>query len=215
MADENLQEGDALRAKTRYHHGDLREALIAAAFQIVSERGADRFSLADACRLAGVSTAAPYKHFRDRDEILAEVVTRAFDVMTEKSMQAVAAHGEGTLAGIAAMGEAYINFAVTQQSLFRLMFGQHPTLKKEECVLSEGRDCFSNVIRQVEIFCQKNNVSGDPTAIAVRLWTFVHGAASLTIDEDYDAVVPDFDVKQMVREATPMLLNINGGQATG
>ena len=213
MAEQNTEQTEALRAKTKYHHGDLREALISAAFQIVAERGADRFSLADACRLAGVSTAAPYKHFRDRDEILAEVVTRAFDVMSERSMQAVAAHGEGTLAGIAAMGEAYIDFAVNQQSLFRLMFGQHPTLKKEECVLSEGRDCFSNVIKQVETFCQKNNVSGDATEIAVRLWTFVHGAASLTIDEDYDAVVPDFDVKNMVRQATPMLLNISGDVA--
>ncbi len=208
MADQKQQD-DALRSKTKYHHGDLREALISASFQIVSERGADRFSLADACRLAGVSTAAPYKHFRDRDEILEEVVTRAFDVMSDKAMEAVAAHGEGTLAGIAAMGEAYIDFAVHQQALFRLMFGQHPTLKQADCVLDEGRDCFGKVIGQVAVFCERNNVSGDATEIAVRLWTFVHGAASLTIDEDYDAVVPGFDVKRMVREATPMLLNFN------
>ena len=205
---ENTTTADAVRAKTKYHHGDLRESLISAAFQIVSERGAEHFSLADACRLAGVSTAAPYKHFRDRDEILEEVVQRAFDVMGEQSMAAVAAAGEGTLAGIAAMGEAYIDFAVEQQALFRLMFGQHPTLKKADCVLDEGRDCFSKVINQVAVYCERNNVEGDAQEIAVRLWTFVHGAASLTIDEDYDAVVPGFDVKRMVREATPMLLNV-------
>ena len=127
--------------------------------------------------------------------------------MGDRSMAAVAAAGEGTLAGIAAMGEAYIDFAVEQQSLFRLMFGQHPTLKKADCVLDEGRDCFSKVINQVAIYCERNNVEGDAQEIAVRLWTFVHGAASLTIDEDYDAVVPGFDVKRMVREAAPMLLN--------
>ena len=66
------------------------------------------------------------------------------------------------------------------------------------------------MISQVEIFCQKNNVSGDATEIAVRLWAFVHGAASLTIDEDYHAVVPDFDAKSMLCQATPMLLSISG-----
>ncbi|MGI9421655.1 MAG: TetR/AcrR family transcriptional regulator [Hyphomicrobiaceae bacterium] len=209
MAEERVPPVDNVRAKTKYHHGDLRESLISAAFQIVAERGAEHFSLADACRLAGVSTAAPYKHFRDRDEILEQVVMRAFDVMSDRSMEAVVLHGEGTLAGITAMGEAYIDFAVQQQALFRLMFGQHPTIKKADCVLAEGRDCFGNVIEQVAIFCDRNKINGDATDIAVRLWTFVHGAASLTIDEDYDAVVPDFDVKRMVREATPLLLNVS------
>ncbi len=203
---------DAVRSKTAYHHGDLREALIAAAFQLVAERGAEHFTVADACRLAGVSTAAPYKHFRDRDEILEAVVTRGFDVLADQSMAAVARHGEGTLAGIAAMGEAYVNFAVEQQALFRLMFGQHPTLKAAECVVDEGRDCFAKVIQQVALFCVKNDVDGDATEIALRLWTFVHGAASLTIDEDYDKVAPDFDVHGMVRDTTPLLLNLSGAR---
>ena len=82
MAQQNTEQTEALQAKTKYNPGDLREALMSAEFQIVAEHGADRFSLADACRLAGVSTAAPYKHFHDRDEILVEVVTRAFDVMS-------------------------------------------------------------------------------------------------------------------------------------
>jgi len=199
---------ETVRTKAAYHHGGLREALISAAFQLVCERGAEHFTVTDACRLAGVSTAAPYKHFRDRDEILEAVVSMAFEVMTDKSMEAVAQHGTGTLDGIAAMGEAYVDFAIEQQPLFRLMFGQHPALKEAEIVVTKGRDCFAKVIEQVALFCAKNNVSGDATEIAVRLWTFVHGAASLTIDGDYDKVVPDFEVKRMVRETTPMLLNV-------
>lgn len=206
---------ESVRAKTQYHHGDLRESLITAAFQLVSERGAEHFTVAEACRLAGVSTAAPYKHFRDRDEILEAVVMRAFDIMSERSIEAVARHGEGTLEGIAAMGEAYIDFAVSQQALFRLMFGQHPTIKEADCVVDEGRDCFGKVIEQVALFCERNHAGGDATEIAVRLWTFVHGAASLTIDEDYDKVVPGFDVKRMVREATPMLLSVSLARADG
>ena len=61
---------DGVKAKAKYHHGDLREALLAASYELVAQQGAENFLLADACRRAGVSTAAPYKHFRDRDEIL-------------------------------------------------------------------------------------------------------------------------------------------------
>ena len=52
---------DAVRAKSKYHHGDLREALVQASYDLVALRGAENFTLAEACRLAGVSTAAPYK----------------------------------------------------------------------------------------------------------------------------------------------------------
>ena len=210
MAENATTPAEAVRAKTKYHHGDLRESLISAAFQLVLERGAESFSLADACRLAGVSTAAPYKHFRDRDEILEEVARRGFDLMTDLSMAAVERAGEGTLAGITAMGEAYIEFAVNYQSVFRLMFDLKSRMQcgEEQEGLEEGSECFARVINQVAIFCERNNVEGDASEIAVRLWTFVHGAASLTIDQDYDAVVPGFDVGRMIHQATPMLLNV-------
>ncbi len=197
---------DKIHVKSKYHHGDLREALIAASYALVSEHGAENFSLADACRLAGVSTAAPYKHFRDRNEVLEIIITRAFDMMADRSMAAVARAGPGTIEGITAMGHAYVKFAVEEQRLFRLMFGQHPILKKSEMVMGDGRRCFSGVIEQVALYCTENNVEGDPTEIAVRLWTFVHGVASLLIDEDYATVVPDFDVEKMISETTPLLL---------
>ncbi|NJO55930.1 MAG: TetR/AcrR family transcriptional regulator [Rhodospirillales bacterium] len=197
---------DAVKPKGKYHHGDLKEALIQAAYALVSQRGAENFSLADACRLAGVSTAAPYKHFRDRDEILEAVVTRGFDVLSDRSMAAVRTAGEGTLAGIVAMGEAYVRFAVDEQGLFRLMFGQHPVLKQSACVVSDGKRCFTQVIEQVALYCARNGVAGDADLIAIRLWTFVHGASALIIDGDYAVVAPDLDVGAMIRDATPLLL---------
>ena len=195
-----------MKAKAKYHHGDLREALVTASYELVSEQGAENFLLADACRLAGVSTAAPYKHFRDRDEILEIVVARAFDELADRSMAAVAAGGVGTLEGIKAMGEAYVQFAIDEQKLFRLMFGQRPAIKHAEQVVDDGRRCFGGVIEQVALYCEANKVPGDPRAIAIRLWTFVHGAASLLIDEDYSKVAPDLDVMAMIRETTPSML---------
>ena len=138
-----------VRRKDRYHHGELREALIRAARQLVLERGAEHFSLADACRLAGVSTAAPYRHFRDKQEILEEIVGQGFDELRARSQAAIERHGEGTLAGIIAMGQAYVAFAVEETAMFRLMFGQDPTLKQVECVVTRGHNCFANVIAQV------------------------------------------------------------------
>lgn len=193
-------------AKAAYHHGDLKEALVQAAYELVSQNGAENFTLADACRLAGVSTAAPYKHFRDRNEVLELVIERAFDAMDSRSMAAVEKAGVGTLAGIVAMGHAYVRFAVEEQRLFRLMFGQHPVLKKAKNVEEDGARCFGNVIDQVSIYCARNQIDGDPRSIAIRLWTFVHGAASLLIDEDYDIVAPDLDVEAMIAETAPHLL---------
>jgi AcrR family transcriptional regulator len=200
------REETASKPKGRYHHGDLREALIAASYTLVSERGAENFLLSDACRLAGVSTAAPYKHFKDRDEILEEVAARAFDALGERSMAAVAAQGEGTLDGIIAMGEAYVQFAIDEERLFRLMFGQHPIVKSADHVQDDGQRCFTGVIQQVARYCEAQKLPGDPRAIAIRLWTFVHGAASLLIDKDYAVVAPDLDVMAMIRATTPLML---------
>ena len=194
------------RRKARYHHGKLREALIGATRRLVEERGAENFTLADACRVAGVTTAAPYRHFRSKQEILEEIASRGFDELKKRSMAVVAAKGEGTLDGIIAMGQAYVAFAVEETAVFRLMFGQEPSLKNAEHVLGTGQACFAKVIDQVALYCKSNKVPGDAQEIALKLWTFVHGAASLLIDQDYKTVAPQIDVNQLIASATPGLL---------
>jgi AcrR family transcriptional regulator len=195
-----------VRRKARYHHGELREALIGATRRLVEERGAEHFSLADACRVAGVTTAAPYRHFSGKQEILAEIASRGFDELRKRSMAAVAERGEGTLGAIIAMGQAYVDVAVEETAVFRLMFGQEPSLKKAEHVLGTGHACFAHVINQVALYCERNKVRGDAQEIALKLWTFVHGAASLLIDEDYKAIAPQIDVSRLIASATPGLL---------
>jgi len=192
--------------KAHYHHGELREALIRATRQLVEQRGAENFTLADACRVAGVTTAAPYRHFSGKQEILEEIASRGFDELKNRSMAIVADKGEGTLPGIVAMGQAYVGFAVEETAVFRLMFGQQPSLKKAEHVLGTGHACFANLIDQIALYCKRNKVRGDAQEIALRMWTFVHGAASLLIDQDYDTVAPNIDVNQLIAGATPGLL---------
>lgn len=197
-----------IQRKARYHHGDLREALIQATRQLLMERGAENFSLADACRLAGVSTAAPYKHFRDKDEILREIVKQGFDRLADRSIAACKAAGAGTLAGIVALGDEYLRFARTETAVFRLMFGHNEAVKQFEDVAACGRACFTNVTEQVRLYCERNDNHDvdDARKIALSLWTFVHGAASLDIDKDYDKVAPGIDVAALMASVAPLLL---------
>jgi AcrR family transcriptional regulator len=197
------------RRRGPYHHGDLRDALVRATRQLVEERGAENFTLSDACRIAGVSTAAPYKHFRDKDEILQELIAQGYDRLSQSRREAIAAHPPGSLEGMIAMGRSYLAFARAESAIFRLMFGQNPRLKSAEMVQAHGRACFSGVIEDVATFCAANTIQGDAGAIALDLWTFVHGAACLEIDEDYDKVAPELNVDDLVARAAPRLLGLS------
>src|SRR5215471_8254189 len=160
-----------VQRKAHYHHGELREALISATRELVEQRGAENFTLADACRVAGVTTAAPYRHFRGKQEILEEITTRGFEELGNRTTAILAEKGEGTLEGIVAMGQAYIAFAVEETAVFRLMFGQQPSLKNVEHVLGAAHACFSKLIDQVALYCERKKLRGDAQQIALRLWT--------------------------------------------
>jgi AcrR family transcriptional regulator len=198
----------AVHTKQRFHHGNLREALVAAARDLLIEHGPDGFTLADACRRAGVTTAAPYKHFRSKQEVLQEIVSRGFDELTAVNAKAVAKAGPGTLAGITAMVISYLDFAVAQPAVFRLMFGHKPHLMKVEHVNESGNRCLKNVIDEVAACSRNYGQKADAELVAIRLWTFVHGASSLELDGDYGRVAPGLDVRDLVADATPGLLSV-------
>lgn len=202
------KERTPVRPKKRFHHGDLREALIAATRELLIEHGPDGFTLADACRRAGVTTAAPYKHFRDKQEILEEIVLRGFAELTAANAKAVTEGGPGTIRGITAMGISYLDFAVGQPAVFRLMFGHKSELKKVKQVDESGRQCLKHVIDEVASYSRKHGHPADAEAIALRLWTFVHGASSLELDGDYQRVARGLDVRKMIADVTSKLLAI-------
>jgi AcrR family transcriptional regulator len=202
------KERSAVRPKKRFHHGDLREALIAATRELLIEHGPDGFTLADACRRAGVTTAAPYKHFRDKQEILEQIVLRGFEELTAANTKAVAEGGPGTIAGITAMGISYLDFAVAQPAVFRLMFGHKSEIRKVKQVDETGKQCLKHVIDEVAAYSRKHGHTADAEAIALRLWTFVHGASSLQLDGDYERVARGIDVHELIADVTPMLLGL-------
>jgi AcrR family transcriptional regulator len=192
--------------KKAYHHGELRQALIDAARDLVREKGETGFSLSDACRRAGVSTAAPYRHFPDKHAILIEVMAQGFDDMTERTRAATEHFPPGAPERILAVGQVYLTFAVGEPALFRMMFGQAPTLPGENAASRAGKACFDAVLQEVERYCRFHGVMGDSRLIALQLWTLVHGAASLTIDGDYAKVAPELEIERLMTGAAERLL---------
>jgi AcrR family transcriptional regulator len=113
--------GESVKRPTGRHHGDLRRALEQAALELVAENGPGGFTLAEASRRAGVSVAAPYKHFADRGSLLAALVLRAYTEQRERYRTAMAARPDPA-GQLAAFAEAYVQFAADHRALFELTF---------------------------------------------------------------------------------------------
>lgn len=179
--------------KVGYHHGDLRAQLIAAVRDLVETHGPDGFSVAEAARRAGVSSAAPYKHFKDRHEILRGVVSEAMDRLRTAMQQGAAAHLEGSLEAVAAVGQAYVDFARTEPGVFRLVFGLTEGHENAPELLAKGEGCFGVVVQAVA--AHLGLCPGDPAVQrrAYMLWCFVHGHSFLTIDMKHKVVSAELD----------------------
>ena len=175
------------RKRGRYHHGDLREALIDAAVELIGERGVRGFSLAEASRRLGVATSAPYAHFADRDELVAAVAVRACRRFRAQLVRG-SSEPRNPAARLAAMARAYVRFAGTQRALFEALFSsgldkrRYPELKAAEQPIDDAfQECVSAL---------SNGTSPEELADAVE--AAAHGHATLLLDgsfgEGYRAV---------------------------
>ena len=105
-----------------YHHGNLKEALIRAALELIAQKGPAGFTFAEAARWAGVSPAAPYRHFRDRDELLIDVARRGFDQFEAVLARAWDDGRPDAFAALDRMGKAYLQFARSEPAYYSAMF---------------------------------------------------------------------------------------------
>ena len=172
--------------KAGYHHGDLRAQLVAAVRDLVEEHGPEGFSVAEAARRAGVSSAAPYKHFRDKPEILRAVASEAMDRLRSGMEAGVAAHPAGSVEGIAAMGLAYVDFARNGPGVFRLVFGLTEGHEDDPALLEKGQACLAVVAQTVAASVGRSPDAPEVQRASYILWSFVHGHSFLTIDRKND-----------------------------
>ena len=110
------------RGPRGYHHGNLKEALIRAALQLIAEKGPAGFTFAEAARFAGVSPAAPYRHFRDRDDLLADVARRGFEQFADALTKAWDDGKPDPMTAFERMGKAYLAFARNEPAYYSAMF---------------------------------------------------------------------------------------------
>lgn len=174
-----------------YHHGNLKEVLLEAARKLIEEHGAFGFSLAEAARLAGVSPAAPYRHFRDRDALLAEVARTGFERFAAR-LDAAWNNGIPTpLSAFEALGRAYLAFAREEPASYAVMFesgaaAEHGGEAVHAAASSPAAEKAFNVLqRAAAALCRQLPENERPPLklVALHFWTMSHGIASLFIQE--------------------------------
>ena len=171
-----------MQKRSTYHHGDLRAQLIDATRQLVEEKGPDNFSVSEACRRAGVSTAAPYKHFKDKPEMLREVAAAGMIRQSIQMLEELEPHPDGSLERIIALGRVYIRFATTEPGVFRLMFTWSGETEDDEQLHNLGDQKYAVVQLEVAKCHGRQEVTDEDRQKAFMLWSFVHGLSFLSID---------------------------------
>ena len=181
-----MDQGAETTPRGQYHHGDLRTHLIETVRVLVEEKGADGFSISEAARRAGVSSAAPYKHFTDRGEIVRAVALGGIDRMRDQMDSAARTAVGDPLAPIMALGLCYANFARTEPGVFRLMFGLTKGHEEDPELQAHGDACFDVVKREVRTFMANGTPEAEIERRSYMLHMFVHGHAFLEIDGKHD-----------------------------
>ena len=170
-----------------YHHGDLKRALTEAALGLVKDKGPKGFTLREVARRAGVSAAAPYRHFSDKAQLLAAAATQGF-VQLHEALNAAAENTDLTRQ-VLDMGRAYVRWAVTHPDYYQVMFGAELDKSDKPELLAAGARAFGDLL-DVIVRCQEANLlpAGDPRDFAGPTWSLLHGIASLTIGSDFSHV---------------------------
>lgn len=170
------------RRQAGYHHGDLREALIEAALQLIAERGVHGFSIAEASRRLGVSSGAPYRHFSDRDELLAAISARALDTLREMYLEAITP-GEPATRRLAALARVYVRFAAEHRPMFETVLRAGIDKRRYPELLRANERVDAIFAALVQKVCGGDTAAA--TALAVAVEATAHGHAVLMLDGDY------------------------------
>jgi AcrR family transcriptional regulator len=167
--------------KTTYHHGDLRSALIETGLRVLQQEGLNALSLRRVAREAEVSAMAPYRHFKDKQSLLAAISEKGFVELHELLEQANQDHP----GDLDASGQAYLSFALKEPETYRLMFTQKVLCEGEdnETLEEAGSSAFESLVKTIEVGIESGKIKETTSLdLALTAWSLVHGISMLLID---------------------------------
>ena len=167
--------------KNPYHHGDLRRALVESGLAVLKGEGLEKLTLRRAAREAGVSAAAPYRHFKDKKTLLAAIAENGF-----RELHAMLEDSNASAPGdLDRSGQTYLRFALKEPEVYRLMFTQNVLSDSAgaESLDEASSSAFGSLVATIEVGMAANLIQEtDTTQLALAAWALVHGIAMLLID---------------------------------
>lgn len=202
-----MARGSAVVEDRSYHHGNLRNTLITAAAELIDERGSIDFAMIDAARRAGVSSAAPYRHFKDKDALLEAVCHLAFLGLTQRFQEVADRHDPGASETIVALGDAYIDYMLEHRNFYDLMWGDHGSRAMDSNSDILKQSGFTVLLRATEAWCLREGLSDvSPQQLAIKLWAMVHGLTTLSMNGKIERLCKDADVHSLLQSSTMTFL---------
>jgi AcrR family transcriptional regulator len=200
--------GENAASRGNYHHGTLRDALIRATDEILSERGAVGFTLREAARRAGVSVAAPSHHFGSAAGLLTEVAIAGFDALT-KVLRDAADTGTAPAARLRAQGMGYVRFALAHPGRFQLMFRHDLLLVDDDRLAIAGQAAFAELETSVRTYLAAADARAADDVVrstVLGAWSTVHGFAHLALDGKFTTMARPRSLPDFVSDVLPGVL---------
>ncbi|SDX30586.1 transcriptional regulator, TetR family [Albimonas donghaensis] len=169
------------RARRGYHHGNLREALVEAALPLIAERGPQGFTLAEVAREAGVSGAAPYRHFKGREDLIAEMARRGFDLFADLLERAWNGGEPSPISAFEKMSRAYLHFARAEPGMYIAMFESGVTVGADPALLAASDRAMEVMRRASEALVMRLPPEKRPPVqmMSYHIWALSHGVVEL------------------------------------
>lgn len=207
-----------MKPRRPYHHGDLRQALVDAALDLLRESGPEALTLRGAARAAGVSQAAPYRHFKDRRALVAAVAEDGFRRLRLAMSQEPTPSGSNrgsrkrqssrdAASGLRQLAVQYVRFAHEHPAEYRVMFGTEILTDSDHAELrTSSRAVFDMLSGGIASLQERGIIrKGDPDTIAIGAWAMMHGLVMLSLDRQ--ATVASKPLDELVMAVTELLMH--------